>query len=647
MKKLFFLTLALCMLYHARAATYYFSSSGNDNSNGTNAATPFQNLSKLNAILASLQAGDVILFKRGDVFYGTLPMKTGVKYDAYGNGANPKITAFTTLIAWTNEGSGKYSTPLNIPFYLNTVSINGVLQQMGRFPNNTWKTYTSHNGNGSITDPTLTGNWTNAEAVIRKNRWIIDRHKITSGNTTTLGYTSTSTTDNPLKTASNYAPADGWGYFIQNSLATLDAFGEWYHDRTTNKLYVYFGNSNPANYSVKASTIERMVDMTAGVSNTAIRNIDFEGANSYGIQMVGTSFTAIVNCGFYQMGGYAIRGDGTNDKDTIINNVFSDINSNGMLFENCSNSRIYGNTVMQVATKPGMMWSGDSKGVGISTEGDGNIIRQNKLAAIGYNGIYWRGNNNFIDSNHVDGFGMVKDDCGGIYTYKGPGAAYTGSKIRRNVVLNGIGAPAGAKAGTINVAHGIYLDGAASNIEISNNSVAYISAAGLYNNYGSFNSWLNNTTFDCMEAMQFEEDTAGTIHDNVVTGNNFIAKQSNQLIYLHNMWATNSPDYVNFATFSNNIYSKPIAQTSAIMSMNFQNGSNNTTATLTQWKSLVSDATSKGSSTGVTNPNSLVFRYATNTSVKLNFCALFTGVDDQPIMTRLVIPAYSSKAYIK
>src|SRR4029078_6284111 len=89
-----FLT-AILLTVNASATNYYFSSSsGDDNrssSQAQNSATPWKTISKLNSIFSTLNGGDVIYFKRGDVFYGGITVsKSGsstsslIKFDAYG-----------------------------------------------------------------------------------------------------------------------------------------------------------------------------------------------------------------------------------------------------------------------------------------------------------------------------------------------------------------------------------------------------------------------------------------------------------------------------------------------------------------------------------------------------------------------------------
>src|SRR5215831_10855701 len=83
------------------ATTYYFSTTDGDDSRTSaqaqSSSTPWKTITKLNSFFSSLQPGDQVLFKRGDVFYGSIiATKSGTSslpfiFDAYGSGANPII----------------------------------------------------------------------------------------------------------------------------------------------------------------------------------------------------------------------------------------------------------------------------------------------------------------------------------------------------------------------------------------------------------------------------------------------------------------------------------------------------------------------------------------------------------------------------
>jgi Right handed beta helix region len=94
-----FLILGFCTA--AQAANYYVdASSGSDSSSGTSSTSPWQSLNKVNN--TTFQAGDVVNFKRGSVWSGTLQVKSSgtstnpVTYQAYGTGTAPQVKGPTS-----------------------------------------------------------------------------------------------------------------------------------------------------------------------------------------------------------------------------------------------------------------------------------------------------------------------------------------------------------------------------------------------------------------------------------------------------------------------------------------------------------------------------------------------------------------------
>ena len=170
----FAFTLLLLLSFSCvKAATYYFSTSQGDDSRSMqqaqNSATPWKTIAKLNAIFSSLNAGDVIMFNRGEVFEGAIiATKSGVAgnpivFSAYGTGAKPVISGFVTLGSWVNKGNGIWEARLNSETsVLNMVTLDNVPQAMGRYPNSDaankgYLTIDSYIGNTQITDSELAG----------------------------------------------------------------------------------------------------------------------------------------------------------------------------------------------------------------------------------------------------------------------------------------------------------------------------------------------------------------------------------------------------------------------------------------------------------------------------------------------------------
>lgn len=74
---------------HISGTTYYVSSKGNDANDGLSVKRPLKSLAKVNTL--DLIEGDAVLFRRGDLWRGTLKTKDGVTYSAYGKGAKPTL----------------------------------------------------------------------------------------------------------------------------------------------------------------------------------------------------------------------------------------------------------------------------------------------------------------------------------------------------------------------------------------------------------------------------------------------------------------------------------------------------------------------------------------------------------------------------
>ena len=261
------------------AKIYYVKVNGGTGA-GTDTATAWSYANQFNR---TQYPGDTVLFKRGEVFAGQFYAKSGssaqpVVYGAWGTGSNPVISGFTTLKSWTLFSGRIYYANLAATAMVQGVVLNGVAKGMGRYPNTGYLTYTSHVTNTSITGAPVGAipfDPTGAEVVIRKFRFILDRHYVTGRSGNTLTYDAT----NFYGSNSYYSPVDGNGFFIQNSLSTLDQDGEWYYDKSTQRLYMYLSTGSPAGQSVKVSTIDQLVPLNQA-SYITFMGLDFEGANT-------------------------------------------------------------------------------------------------------------------------------------------------------------------------------------------------------------------------------------------------------------------------------------------------------------------------------------------------------------------------------
>ena len=546
MKNLLASVLLLLLASTTQAKNYYLSATGSNTNNGLTPATAWQTIAKANASFSLVLPGDSILFRCGDTFYGALVIgKSGtstlpIAISSYGTGAKPVISGFTALSAWVNNGAGIYQAAAPAAKNaLNMVTLNGIPQAVGRFPNaddadGGFLSYESSTGNTAITDNQLTGatNWAGAEAVIRKNHWVIEKCRVTAHSGSTLTYRPSNVLNPAVKPVPNTGSA-GFGYFIQRDSRTLDQLGEWYLDTVTKKLSMYFGSLAPADYNIKASTIDTLVNIGA-YSYISITNIYFEGANFAAIYAKDGANINIQQCGINSMGTKAIFL--LNTPNVLMENIaISNTMCNAIDISNnrAPNVTIRSCTVKNTATLPGMgsFWDdNDFKAISVSVS-NGGLIEYNRVDTVGYMGIQFQGNNFKVQKNTVDYYGFVKDDGGAIYTYAGgtdaaPGPYYTNRSINDNIVLNGTGAGKGAK-GQIDI-DGIYLDGRTMNVDITNNTISNIGINGIYCNNPANVNITGNTNFNNGSAIGIGRYAWGSVKNLNVKRNTFYPKYSNQ-----------------------------------------------------------------------------------------------------------------------
>ena len=509
----------LCGQY-AQANDYYISSStGNDSYTSTqaqNQATPWKSIAKLNSFFNSIAPGDNIYFKRGDTFYGSIVVNRSgtngnlITISAYGSGNKPVISGLITLSSWSAVGGGIYqSYAPAVKNTVNLVSMNGKPVGVGRYPNadaaaGGFLTYESSSGSTSITDNQLPGspNWTGAEVVIRKQHYTLEKCLITGQSGGVISYVKTASID-PLN---NSIPApvsgtNGFGYFIQRDVRTLDETGEWFFNTSTKNMEMYFGSNNPSSYNIQVSAVDTLINI--GSSNYInVNNISFEGGNVAAIYAAYAGNLTVQSCDMNSMGGKGILFfdcpnvliDGVTTNNVLCGSI--DVTSRTEGNATVSNCIIKNNGMI-----PGMgsFWDdNDYKSISVSVS-SGALIENNSIDSSGFVGIQFQGSNVTVQHNFINYYDIVKDDGGGIYTYQAgtdaaPGTIYTNRVVKENIVMNGIGASAGTNTG-IDV-DGIFLDGRVTNVDILNNTVANIGVNGIYTNNSINVNIRGNTSFN-------------------------------------------------------------------------------------------------------------------------------------------------------
>ncbi|MBD3630196.1 malectin domain-containing carbohydrate-binding protein [Cyclobacterium sp.] len=552
-----------------QAANYYFSSEIGDDSRSSSQAqsanSPWKSIDKLNAIIPSLNPGDKIFFRRGDVFYGSILINTSgtagspITFGAYGSGPDPVITSLLRLSNWQSVGNGVYEAgDSRLPNHkVNMVTINDIPQEMGRYPNSNtaekgYLTYESHSGNRSISDYQLSSspNWTGGEVVIRKVYWITDRHRITSHSGNTVNYSPNPDT--------SYEPRAGYGYYIQDHPSTLDRYGEWYYNPLNKKLRVYFGG-DPGNTDLEVSTFDFIVYKTGNAKYITFENLHFKGANRNAFQFVGGNDIKIINCKMDLSGENGLFIEGVSNFQ-VENSQVSHSNNIGMNIRNSQSAVIRGNRINSTYLFPGHGRSGDNVGLAIFTDGDDNLIEYNEIKKTGYIGIRFGGNDSQVRYNYIDGFCYTKNDGGGIYTYQHKNTRFKNRKITNNIILNGLGVKEGTTIENFvskPQAEGIYLDDNVTDVEISGNTVGHMATKGIYLHNTDNIRVINNTVYDAENLIFLRNDLMGNpLANTLIDNNKLLAKDASQnFVYVHSIYN----DVAELARFNNNQYSAPFS----------------------------------------------------------------------------------------
>ena len=612
MKLLLLLSCFFCTTI-VTAKNFYISASGSDTNNGLTTTTPWKSISKINS--SSYTSGDSILFKCGDTFYGTLtPTTNGISFSSYGTGAKPIITGLTTISSWTSLGGNIWEAVLPGGLStLNMVIINGVLTPMGRFPNaNTanggYNTYESYVNNSSITDNQLTSspNFTGADLVVRKVDFATARTIITSHSGTKLNFT--------VPAGSSFTT--GYGYFIENSLATLDQNGEWFYDVASDKIKMFYTSTPPAIQAATLTNLVSMLNSPGHVRNqVSFKGIAFKGSEDIMMNLSYCDNMTIDNCDFSYAGSNGIEHRNMNSF-VLQNNTITDINMIGIMENNPgsgNNITIQNNTIRRIGIYPGMIsknikYHEGSSSTGINIGAANLLIKQNTIDSTGYNGIsiVKTKNGQVIRKNKISNFCFLKNDGGGIYNsgLRGDALPTINPIIDSNIVFKSLNAGNGTTRPNNPHARGIYLDASSSNINILNNSI-FSCYEGIYISQAQNIVIRGNTIYDAgsyipannsfSSQMSILDANDGYQHTrkNKITKNIFFSKYSYQLPYYQDD-RYNGVDSIGI--IDSNYYANP-ANTYPGFITNTTTSSIVDLFSLSQWKILhpVYDANSKPS----------------------------------------------------
>jgi hypothetical protein len=596
------------------ATNYYVKSTGNDSYTGLSDAQAWATITKVNAVWAAgtFAPGDFIYFNRGDTFYGTLTItesgtsSADITVGAYGIGENPILSGFQTLTTW--DWSGIYRHALSPESTPNILLLDGVNTPLGRYPNHTYLDVENAT-TSTITDTDLAASpdFDGAQVVIRTWYWTMEKSTISN-------HTGTSITHG----SNRYAPDAGYGYFIQNHFNCLTLYGEWSY--ASSYLYMYFGAVDPYLHEVKVSVRDEVIEIN-GHNYITITGLTIEGGNARNIYLLSADYITIDDCKIRFSGANGVQANSSCDYTTIQNSEITESNNVGIYLGGGPHATITGNYISKSGYYPGMGGSGDQDYSAIISRGSYGTITYNDIYDSGYDGIVFGGQGTNVSYNFIDRVCFVKDDGGGIYSYRDYN---TGKTVNYNIILNAEGADDAIGEGN-DRANGIYNDGSY-NTSYINNTIAHCYGGGLYLNACKYSTATYNTLYDNSFQLLIHSEVPNPTHDGRAAGhvinNNMLFSRSYDSDWLQACFRLNflSQSAHDYGTQDYNYFIRPIEDDNYMdIWPNAWQWSPSTRLkyNLTEWQSyLGEDAHSESTPTTVTTINDIHFIYNDSSGTK-------------------------------
>lgn len=571
-----------------QSATYYLANTGSDNADGKTPTTAWQTINKINTI--KLVEGDIVLFKRGDVFRGEINSNKSPKnitFSAFGEGDRPVIAGSVQIGNWQQSARNAAIWETNLTTEPQQLFANGKLMTIARFPNvdsplqRNWLKVKANAGNNAFTDTALLGKpakyWQGATLRIRDYSWTYKVLPITAFDAATGKITATG--------LGNQLPE--WGYFLEGKLEELDVPNEWFYDTTTKKLYFYPpANQNPNQMLIEGSIFAIGLTIANYEDNSKVEHLVFRHFTDKSLHINNSANVSVRDCHFeLNTVGLSVW----NTQNVLISgntfnyNLMQSIVLQASSSFNVDNAVIEKNIILNTGMFAGYgrRSSGTYQGLGISVFGKAFTVKENVIKNTSHAGIDLKDSGqHLIENNVVLDSLLLLNDGGAIVM----GA--NGNQIRGNFLLNSLGNidesnGCGSTNSTPCSHHSSYGMGIGANSVykdnlIENNVVANNPDMGIRLNSFKNTKVINNLVFNNAPGIVLE-DKKGASSGNVVENNTIFSTHPDQL-------GLSLTSTANQGSYRNNYYCNPYSDLAVIQ--------NNQRYSLAHWQQRGFDAQS-------------------------------------------------------
>ncbi len=576
----------------ARSADYYVDANGNDSNDGLSPSSPWMTIAKVNSMMNSFNAGDQILFKRGDTFSGTvIATKSGgagneIVFGSYGSGNLPVINGVKPVTGWNlHTGNIYWAT------FSDTIShfyANGKLMTIARFPNSRFLISDNANSQTTIYDAELTqpnGYFNQANIRMRSANWCYETRTVSSHSN---GYI----TMNPATQNWIYPKA---GYYFDNKLSLLDTANEWFYDKAASRIYFYApGGVNPNTLSIEAVVLKYGFQLSLSRSNVVVQDLKFDRFRDNCVEIYTATNVKVRRCILTSSGKCGLRLNGSNH--VVEDNLFAD-NLNVALTGVFTNGLVKNNILKRTALVAGYgenAWGSHGMQFYLST---GTQCLNNIIDSTGYTGMLVS-KNMLVKNNVVSNSCLTLNDGGGIDIDDADGM-----QVVDNVVVNSFGNVESSYSPS-KYANGIYFGpNLTKNILIKGNTIANNSYAGINvdnkptsENNQILNNVLYNNAYTQIVMTDFSSASYTPSFNNIVKGNLLYSLSFLSTCMEHQMF--NSPSFSDYGNFDSNYYCNPYTEFFMRRSMVYGTYSTKYYR-LSSWKSLFNEDLTSGSASFV------------------------------------------------
>ena len=207
-------------------------------------------------------------------------------------------------------------------------------------------------------------------------------------------------------------------FYVYNILCGLDAPGEYYLDRTNDKMYVY-SDTDIASRKVELGVLADPFFKLKGASYITIEGLHFTAGNANAIDLYDSNHILIADCLFTNMGqkGVTMSGSHENHDNTVQSCDFKHMGSGGVLLDGGEIlSLTPGNNKVDNCLFDDYSVIKRTYAPAVGLFGCGNLVTRNKITNAPHQAVAFSGNNHKIAGNEISHVLYETGDSGAIYT---------------------------------------------------------------------------------------------------------------------------------------------------------------------------------------------------------------------------------------